>query len=315
MRGVGVRWKLEMCERLGTVLASAKCMCALSIPFTCRRSEIAYVCTHLHALAHSRARAHTHTPPAQAYTHTYTRSSLVSLKVLDIRKNDFRALPDTLEFYTDLRKLNVSHNHLVNLGGVLRNCVLLEEIWAQVCRPFCFYRHCSCAPESSTARAASWEASGVSRGSIMFQYAAIFLLVAVWVACAHVPFSQYAVIQNKSAYTSMHVNHANTQALTCASYLSAGQQVDVDQSSCGQSRQTRRLQCWQQSSRIHSTTAWKLCGTYYAGVSKLLCAMCEHADAFVHTCHTYRLSAIIIAACIYSYAGYTATTLQGCRLR
>ena len=55
--------------------------------------------------------------------------------MLDIRKNDFRSLPETLEFYTDLRKLNVSHNHLVNLGGVLRNCELLEEIWAQVC-PF-----------------------------------------------------------------------------------------------------------------------------------------------------------------------------------
>jgi hypothetical protein len=160
------------------------------------------------------ARARTHT---QAYTHTYTRSSLVSLKVLDIRKNDFRALPDTLEFYTDLRKLNVSHNHLVNLGGVLRNCVLLEEIWAQVCRPFCFYMHCSCAPESSTASAASWEASGVSWGSIMFQYAAIFLLVAVWVACAHVPFSQYAVIQNKSAYTCKYVRESReyTRAYVC----------------------------------------------------------------------------------------------------
>ena len=52
-------------------------------------------------------------------------------QVLDIRKNEFKALPDPLEYYTDLRKLNVSHNHLVNLGGVLRNCELLEEIWAQ----------------------------------------------------------------------------------------------------------------------------------------------------------------------------------------
>ena len=52
--------------------------------------------------------------------------------MLDIRKNDFKSLPETIQFYTDLRKLNVSHNHLVNLGGVLRNCELLEEIWAQV---------------------------------------------------------------------------------------------------------------------------------------------------------------------------------------
>ena len=53
------------------------------------------------------------------------------LQTLDIRKNEFKALPNPLEYYTNLRKLNVSHNHLVNLGGVLRNCELLEEIWAQ----------------------------------------------------------------------------------------------------------------------------------------------------------------------------------------
>jgi Leucine-rich repeat (LRR) protein len=59
-------------------------------------------------------------------------SALVHLKVLDIRKNQFKTLPDTIQFYTDLRKLNISHNQLLNLGSAIRNCEVLEEIWCQV---------------------------------------------------------------------------------------------------------------------------------------------------------------------------------------
>ena len=65
------------------------------------------------------------------------------LQTLDIRKNEFKALPDPLEYYTNLRKLNVSHNHLVNLGGVLRNCELLEEIWAQARSVLCAVCFCA----------------------------------------------------------------------------------------------------------------------------------------------------------------------------
>ncbi len=65
-------------------------------------------------------------------------SALVHLKVLDIRKNQFKTLPDTIQFYTDLRKLNISHNQLLNLGSAIRNCEVLEEIWCQVL-PFKYF--------------------------------------------------------------------------------------------------------------------------------------------------------------------------------
>ena len=68
-------------------------------------------------------------------------SALVHLKVLDIRKNQFKTLPDTIQFYTDLRKLNISHNQLLNLGSAIRNCEVLEEIWCQVLSFLVFFQY------------------------------------------------------------------------------------------------------------------------------------------------------------------------------